>query len=1156
MARILQDIGFVHLHVHSSYSLLEGALKIAQLAKLAAADKQPALALTDTNNLFGALEFSEKLAGSGIQPIAGVQLSVCFEEPDPAARIVPQPSHVVLLAQTEEGYRNLMRLVSHASFGVPLGDSPRVAAPDLARHCEGLIALTGGFTGPLDSALREGRQELAQARLDLLKHAFGHQLYVEIQRHNLDAERMIEGELIALADRNGLPIVAANEPFFSSPKDYEAHDALLAIAEGRIVSDDNRRRVSPEHHFKTRQQMMELFADLPDALQASVEIAMRCSTRVRTRKPILPNFGTGPGAAALDEGEELQRQAEEGLAKRLAAHGPAPGLTEQDYHDRLAFEIGIIRKMKFPGYFLIVSDFIKWAKNHDIPVGPGRGSGAGSLVAYALTITDLDPIRFSLLFERFLNPERVSMPDFDIDFCVEGRERVIEYVQQRYGEEQVAQIITFGTLLARGVMRDVGRVLEMPYGQVDKLTKLVPQNPANPVTLAQAIEGEPRLQAAIDEEPVVKRMLDIAQKLEGLHRHASTHAAGVVIGDRPLQELVPLYRDPKTGMRVTQFNMKWVEQAGLVKFDFLGLKTLTVLRTAVDLIKRKGIEIDLSALPLDDRKTYEMLRRGETVGVFQVESVGMRKALVEMETDRFEDIIALVALYRPGPMANIPVYCARKLGKDEHNKADWYPHEKLEPILRETFGIIVYQEQVMEVAKVLSGYSLGDADLLRRAMGKKIKAEMDAQRERFVSGAAKGGLDKAKANEIFDLLAKFADYGFNKSHAAAYALVAFQTAYLKANYPVEFLAASMTLDLDNTDKLSEFRREAQRLGFKVVPPSINRSGVVFDVIYDQEGKGQILYALAAVKGVGRQAIEAVVEARGTEPFKDLSDFARRINPRMLNKRTLENLIAAGAFDELEPDRAKACASIDAIMSLAQQSHEAANGGMIDMFGGVAAADVPLRISSYEPWPAAERLQREYDAVGFFLSGHPLDEYGDLLKKLRVQTWVEFSRSVKAGNSVGRVAATVLDRQERRTKTGNKMGILTLSDQTGQYEAIIFSEGLQRLRDILEPGSAVVLMLQAGLEGEEVRARIGMAEPLEEAVAKHQKGMRIFLRDERPISSVFERLKARGEGEVSLVLILDEGDREVEVRLPGKYMATPQIAGALRAVPGVVDVHMN
>jgi DNA polymerase-3 subunit alpha len=938
MARILHDIGFVHLHVHSSYSLLEGALKIAQLAKLAAADRQPALALTDTNNLFGALEFSEKLAGSGIQPIAGVQLSVCFEEADPVARVVPQPANIVLLAQNEEGYRNLMRLVSHAYFGVPLGEDPRVAAPALSAHSEGLIALTGGFTGPLDSALRHGgRQDLAQARLDILKSAFGHQLYVEIQRHGLQDERLIEGELLALAERNGLPVVAANEPFFSASKDYEAHDALLAIAEGQIVSNDNRRRLSPEHHFKTRQQMMELFADLPDALQASVEIAMRCATRVKTRKPILPNFGTGADAASLDEGEELKRQAEEGLAERLAVHGTAPGLTEQDYRDRLDYEITIIRNMKFPGYFLIVADFIKWAKDHDIPVGPGRGSGAGSLVAYALTITDLDPLRFALLFERFLNPERVSMPDFDIDFCVEGRERVIEYVQQRYGEEQVAQIITFGTLLARGVMRDVGRVLEMPYGQVDKLTKLVPQNPANPVTLAQAIEGEPKLQAAIDEEPVVKRMLDIAQKLEGLHRHASTHAAGVVIGDRPLQELVPLYRDPKTGMRVTQFNMKWVEQAGLVKFDFLGLKTLTVLRTAVDLIRRKGIEVDLSALPLDDRKTYEMLQRGETVGVFQVESAGMRKALVEMEADRFEDIIALVALYRPGPMANIPVYCARKLGKDEHNKKHWYPHDKLEPILRETFGIIVYQEQVMEVAKVLSGYSLGDADLLRRAMGKKIKSEMDAQRERFVSGAKEGGLDKANANEIFDLLAKFADYGFNKSHAAAYALVAFQTAYLKANFPVEFMAASMTLDLDNTDKLSEFRREAQRLGFKVIPPSINRSRVVFDVQYDSEGKGEILYALAAVKGVGRQAIESVIEARGDKPFTDLADFARRINPRMLNKRTLENLIAAGAFDEVEPDRAKACASIDAMMSLAQQSHEAANGGMVDMFGGVAAA---------------------------------------------------------------------------------------------------------------------------------------------------------------------------------------------------------------------------
>jgi DNA polymerase III subunit alpha len=1157
MSRILQEIGFCHLHVHSSYSLLEGALKIGDLAKLAAADRQPALALTDTNNLFGALEFSEKLAGMGIQPIAGIQLSVCFEGPDPTQRAAPASANVVLLAQSEEGYRNLMRLASRAYFDVPLGDMPRIVAPVLADHREGLIALTGGFTGPLDTALRHGgRRDLATARLEFLHQTFGDRLYVEIQRHGLDEERLVEGELIAMADAAGIPLVATNEPFFAEPADYEAHDALLAIAEGALLSDDKRRRLSPAHDFKTRQAMMALFKDLPDALQASVEIAMRCAYRVRTRKPILPNFATGLEAAALDEAEELKRQAEEGLTRRLAAHGPAPGLTEHDYRERLAYEVGVIQRMNYPGYFLIVSDFIKWAKDHHIPVGPGRGSGAGSLAAYALMITDLDPLRFGLLFERFLNPERVSMPDFDIDFCVDGREHVIRYVQRRYGEEQVGQIITFGTLLARGVLRDVGRVLEMPYGQVDKLTKLVPQNPANPVTLKQAIDGEPKLQAAIAEEPVVARLMATAKKLEGLHRHASTHAAGIVIGDRPLDELVPLYRDPKTGMRVTQYNMKWVEQAGLVKFDFLGLKTLTVLRRAVDLIKRKGVEIDLSALPLDDPATYEPLRRGETVGVFQVESAGMRKALVEMEADRFEDLIALVALYRPGPMANIPVYCARKLGRDPEPSDKWYLHPKLEPILKETFGIIVYQEQVMEVAKVLSGYSLGDADLLRRAMGKKIKAEMDAQRERFVSGAVQNGLHRAKANEIFDLLAKFADYGFNKSHAAAYGLVAFQTAYLKANHPVEFLAASMTMDLDNTDKLAEFRREAQRLGIPVEPPSINRSGVEFDVAYDAQGTGRIRYALAAVKGVGRQAIEALVEARGESSFASLADLAKRLNPRLFNKRTLENLIGAGALDELEPDRARACAAVDAIMSLAQHSAEATNGGMADMFGGVGAGDVQLRIPPHEPWPAAMRLQREYDAVGFFLSGHPLDEYGDLLKRLNVQSWNEFCRSVKAGNTVGKVAASVLDRTERRTKSGNKMGIVNLSDQSGHFEAIVFSEGLQQYRDVLEPGSAVVLVLQAGLEGDEVRARIATAERLDDAVAKHQKGMRIFLRDERPIGSVQERLKARGEGEVSLILILDDVKQEVEVKLPGRYMASPQLAGALRAVPGVVDVQMN
>ncbi|GGC56249.1 DNA polymerase III subunit alpha [Chelatococcus reniformis] len=1152
MAKILRDVGFVHLHVHSSYSLLEGAMTIATLQKLAAADRQPALALTDTNNLFGALEFSEKLSGAGIQPIAGLQVSVAFEMPEPGARQMVGHRHpsIVLLAATQEGYRNLLRITSRAYLDSQAGEATHIGAAVLAAHSEGLIALTGGPAGPLDQAIAAGRTDLAAARLGRLRPLFGDRLYVELQRHGLADERRVEPELLRLAYDHGLPLVAASEPYFAKSDDHEAHDALLAIAEGRVVSDENRRRLSPRHAFATRAEMAESFKDLPEALASSVEIAMRCSVRARKANPILPRF-----TEDMDEAVDLRRRAEAGLVARLAAHGPAAGLADTDYTERLNYELSVIERMKYPGYFLIVSDFIQWAKAAGIPVGPGRGSGAGSLVAYALTITDIDPLRFGLLFERFLNPERVSMPDFDIDFCQNRRDEVISYVQARYGETRVAQIITFGTLLARGVMRDVGRVLEMPYGQVDRLTKLVPQNPANPVSLKKAIEDEPKLQSAATEEPVVGRMLAIAQKLEGLHRHASTHAAGIVIGDRPLEELVPLYRDPKSGMRVTQFNMKWVEQAGLVKFDFLGLKTLTVLRTAVDLLERRGIAIDLAAIPLDDRTTFEVLGRGETVGVFQVESPGMRKALVEMRADRFEDLIALVALYRPGPMANIPVYCERKHGEGEPEER-WYLHPKLAGILRETFGIIIYQEQVMQVAQELSGYSLGEADLLRRAMGKKIKAEMDAQRDRFVRGAMERGLEKALADEIFDLLARFADYGFNKSHAAAYALVAYQTAYLKANYPVEFMAALMTLDMDNTDKLAEFRREAERLGIRVEPPSINRSDVAFEVDHGPSGSA-IRYALAAVKGVGGQAVEAIVAARGDRPFADLGDFGRRIHPRLVNKRTLEALIAAGALDDVEGDRARATASAEAVMALAHRTQAAAAEGQHGFFDDPrGVAPEVLRTPPYEPWLPAERLQKEYDAIGFFLTGHPLDEYGELLDRIRVQRWSDFVRSVKAGSAMGRVAATVLDRSERRTKSGNKMGIVTLSDQSGHFEAIIFSEGLQRYRDLLEPGRPLVLIVQASLEGDEVRARIQTVEPLDEAVAKHQKGLRIFLRDARPVASVEQRLRDRGESEVSLILLLEEAGREVEVKLPGRYRTSPQVASALRAVPGVVHVEMS
>lgn len=1161
--------GFVHLHVHSSYSLLEGALTIARLAELAKKDRQPALALTDTDNMFGALEFSEKMASAGIQPIIGCALGVDFGDHDNrGAMAADNFSRLVFLAAREEGYRSLMRLCSRAFLDTAQTVRPHLKLDWLDGETAGLIALTGGPDGPLDAAIGAGQSALAAARCEHLQRLFGDRLYIELQRHGMPAERAAEPHLIDLAYERGIPLVATNEPFFATREDHEAHDALLCIAAGRLIADGDRRALTPEHRFKTRGEMAALFADLPEALSATVAVAERCAFRPRTLAPILPRFSTRPTADAAapapkireteeaqetGEAEQLRRAALAGLERRLARHPLAPGHTAEDYHERLAFELGVIASMEYAGYFLIVADFIQWAKAQGIPVGPGRGSGAGSLVAYALTITDLDPIRFGLLFERFLNPERISMPDFDIDFCQERRDEVIRYVQERYGRDRVAQIITFGTLQARGVLRDVGRVLQMPYGQVDKLCKLVPQNPANPVTLKRAIEDEPRLQAERDRDPVTRRAFDIAQRLEGLHRHASTHAAGIVISERSLTELVPLYRDPKSLMPVTQFNMKWVEPAGLVKFDFLGLTTLTVLDLAVKLVKRRGIDLDLTNLPLDDAKTFEMLARGETIGVFQVESQGMRRALVDMRPDRFEDLIVLVALYRPGPMANIPTYCARKAGHEPIG----YLHPKLEPILAPTYGIITYQEQVQQIARDLAGYTLGQADILRRAMGKKDRKEMASQRDSFISGAVERGIARYDAEVIFDTCAKFAEYGFNKSHSAPYALLTYQTAYMKANYPVEFLAASMTLAMGDTDKLAEFRSEAERLAIKVEPPSINRSGVEFDV----DGN-TIHYALAALRGVGRQAVESIVAARGQSPFADLADFARRANPRAVNKRVFESLVAAGAFDAMEANRARVLAVVDTMLATAQRVHEDAASGQSELFGG-AAAPAPIALPVVEPWLPAERLQREYEAVGFFLSGHPLDDYAAALKRLRVQSWSDFARAVKAGGGAGRVAGTVVARTERRTKNGSKMGIIGLSDPSGHYEAVLFAEGLAQYRDLLEPGSAVLLFLTAEVQGDEVRARIQSVEPLDQAAAKMQKGLRVFLRDDAPIEGVAKRLEPiklpagrnggeGGDGEVSVVLMLDNGN-EVEVKLPGRFKVSPQIAGAIKAVSGVVTV---
>ena len=1146
---------FVHLRVHSAYSLLEGALQLGKIIGHAVKDGAPAIAIADTNNLFGALEYAQKAVKDGVQPIVGCQVDLAFsgeagEGQRDRRRSGPEMRPVVLIAATQTGYANLVRMVSRIYLETPAGEAVHLATDMMAESCEGLICLTGGPRGPIGHALKEDRRDLAEARLAVLEKMFGDRLYVELERVGA-YDRAVERATVDLAYAHELPLVATNEAFFSSREDFEAHDALLAIADGSVVAADNRRRLSPDNFLKSQAEMAVLFADLPEALDNTVEIALRCSYYPLTRQPILPRFTGGDvadaDAAVKAEAEELSRQAWEGLEKRLAVHGLTPGHTEEHYRERLAFELGIIERMKFPGYFLIVSDFIKWAKAHGIPVGPGRGSGAGSLVAYALTITDIDPLRFSLLFERFLNPERVSMPDFDIDFCQDRREEVIRYVQGRYGRDQVGQIITFGTLQARAVLRDVGRVLQMPYGQVDRLCKMVPQNPAHPVSLAQAIEGEPRFAEEVEKEPIVQTLLDMAQKLEGLYRHASTHAAGIVIGDRPLSELVPMYRDQRSDMPVTQFNMKYVEQAGLVKFDFLGLKTLTVLDTAVKLIARRGVDIDLAHIPLDDEKTYAMLSRGEVVGVFQVESAGMRKALLGMKPDCIEDIIALVALYRPGPMENIPTYNARKHGEEEVASI----HPKIDHLVKETQGVIVYQEQVMQIAQELSGYSLGEADLLRRAMGKKIRAEMDKQRERFVSGAVERGVTKPQADFIFDLLAKFADYGFNKSHAAAYAVVSYQTAYLKAHYPVEFLAASMTLDMGNTDKLADFRQDALRLGIEVVAPSVQTSFRAFEV-----GENRIYYSLAALKGVGDAAVEHIVEKRADGPFKSLADFCERVDPKIVGKRVFESLIVSGALDCFGHDRAAMMAGVERMMGLAALAQQNATSGQADIFGAsLGAQSQALHLPATEPWLVADRLHREFQVVGFYLSAHPLDEYKTALQKMRVQNWAEFSAAVKRGAAAGRLAGTVSTKQERKTRTGNKMGVVLFSDTTGQYEAVLFSETLAQFRDLLEPGSSVIITVSAEDRPEGINLRINGVQSLDNAASQVEKQLRIFVRGQAPVDSLAARLAQSGEGQVSIVVLKDEGQGEVEVALPNRYRIDHRIAAAIGAVPGVVEVEL-
>jgi DNA polymerase-3 subunit alpha len=1157
---------FIHLRLHTEYSLLEGAVPVKKLIGLASGMDMPAVAVTDTNNMFAALEFSEYASKAGIQPIIGCQIDIRYTTPDPGKK--PEaPAPIVLLAKSEAGYMNLMKINSCAYLDQG-NEVPQVNLQELAQYSDGLICLTGGPDVPIGRLLRQGQRPKAELLMDQFVEIYSDSLYVELQRHPGDgglteAEKLSERGHVGMAYTKNIPLVATNDVYFPKTGLYEAHDALICISDGSYVDQQEpRRRLTPQHYMKTPQEMVTLFADLPEAVENSVEIAKRCAFKVYKRDPILPKF-------ADDEVAELRRQAQEGLKARLAVIPHAAEVKE--YEDRLEFELGIIEGMGFPGYFLIVADFIKWAKDQQIPVGPGRGSGAGSLVAYALLITDLDPLRYSLLFERFLNPERVSMPDFDIDFCMDRREEVIRFVQDKYGRNKVGQIITFGALLSKAAVRDVGRVLQMPYGQVDRISKMIPVEGVKPVSIEKALADEPRLREEAKNEEVVDRLLKYAQQVEGLLRNASTHAAGVVIGDRPLDELVPLYQDPRSDMPATQFNMKWVEQAGLVKFDFLGLKTLTVIQNAVDLIIKSGRPLhvnpegtelfqppeglmnDIGTIPLDDEKSYKLYASAKTVAVFQVESSGMMDALKRMKPNCIEDIVALVALYRPGPMENIPTYCEVKNGLKEIESV----HESIDHLLAETQGIIVYQEQVMQIAQVMAGYSLGGADLLRRAMGKKIAEEMAKERPKFEKGAMENGVTKKKASEVFDLLEKFANYGFNKSHAAAYAVVSYQTAWLKANHPVEFMAGVMNCDIHLTDKLAVYFQEVKKgLSIRYIPPCVNRSGATFDV-RDQK----LVYALGALKNVGVEAMKLIVEGRAGREFVNLFDVARRVDLKKVGKRPLEMLARAGAFDILDSNRQRVMRSLDPIVAYSAAIHEQKSSNQVSLFGE-AGDDLPEpRLAGGDDWQPAEKLAEEFKAIGFYLSGHPLDDYMAALKRKGVLTLDEVTAKAERGACIVKMAGTVSGRQERKSARGNRFAFAQLSDPTGQYEITIFSDTLETAREHLETGSQVVIQAEATMEADQLKLLGRSIAPIDNAVADAgSSGLRVFLDAPDAIPSVAAILENAirdgvkgGRGPIYFCLMGSDLPGEVEIDLGQNFPVNPQIKGALRSLNGVIEV---
>ncbi len=1159
---------FVHLHVHSEYSLVDSTIRIDRLVAACADAGTPAVALTDQVNLFALVKFYAAAEKTGIKPIAGSDIWIA----DPEDR--NKPHRLTLLCQDLEGYRNLSRLVSRAWADGRHGDFALIEAEWLYAANRGLIVLAGRESD-VGKCLLGGREDAARDCANTWRKHFDDRYYLELVRTQRTDEEVFIAGAVNLAIALDLPAVASNDVRFIHREDFEAHEARVCIHDGRVLADPKRpHSYSAEQYLKTPAQMIALFTDLPQAIENTIELAKRCNLELSFGTYYLPDFPI-PEGFTLDSW--IRTQSREGLAARLGKQSAAAGFSTSDYENRLETEIDVIVEMGFPGYFLIVADFINWAKNNDIPVGPGRGSGAGSVVAWALGITDIDPLRYGLLFERFLNPERVSMPDFDIDFCMDKRDQVIDYVAAKYGRDQVSQIITFGTMAAKAVLRDSGRVLGMPYGQVDRIAKLIPMRPLD-MSLEDALgrseksKKEPDRVIAefcseYENDDAIRELVDLALKLENLTRNAGKHAGGVVIAPGPLTDFAPVYSEAGGEGVVTQFDKDDVEKVGLVKFDFLGLRTLTIIDWAVKAINARRAKtgeaaLDISQLPLDDVAVYTLFKRAQTIAVFQFESRGMQGMLKDAKPDRFEDLIALGALYRPGPMDLIPSYCKRKHGTETIE----YPDQRVEPVLRETYGIMVYQEQVMQMAQIVGGYSLGGADLLRRAMGKKKVEEMARHRAIFREGAAKNGVDEHMADAVFDTMEKFAGYGFNKSHAAAYALVSYQTAWLKTHYPAEFMAAVLSADMDNTDKVVNLLGEARTLGLQVLPPDINASGYKFhamDADSNRVASKTIRYGLGALKGVGEGAIENVVEAlRMGGAFRDLGEFCVRVDAHKINKRTLEAMILSGSMDALAGNRASLMAQLPEAMRAAEQQTRNALAGQNDMFGAASPAAVSIELAEVEDWPAERRLAGERDTLGHYLSGHPTDAWRDLFARVVTCPIGELEkhhkplegRSRYGGGQSFTLAGAVLGLR----KQGESRAFVQIEDWSGRFEAVLYREAWAEFGALLSRDA--ILVFEGSLSIDDFsgnyQLRTQRVSTIESACELRARVLRLRVNGiggdfATRLYGVLESWRG-GTTTVRIAFSNQSGRGEVELGPEWKVRARPELVRAIAALEGVID----